>query len=212
MKKYLLTVLALGATMMMACNPSDNGNKTPEPPVKADYVITTAFAGFLDYYGDYYGIGLNNFNLEVDVVEGTNARMFFIEYMMPTSCTDGLGTIKPDANWLENLMNGATKPNHYITGLAMEDGLYGSAYGEMNLATEEMTLLEAIVDGDITISHKDGKYTVKGLVKLGNGKTLKIDVTSELEFGDYADQGAQPLSAKNIKFGHTPRFFSSIVK
>jgi hypothetical protein len=94
----------------------------------------------------------------------------------------------------------------------MEDGLYGSAYGEMNLATEEMTLLEAIVDGDITISHKDGKYTVKGLVKLGNGKTLKIDVTSELEFGDYADQGAQPLSTKNIKFGHTPRFFSSIVK
>jgi hypothetical protein len=215
MKKYLLTILALGATMMMACNPDNNngGGDNPEPPVKADYELTTISLGYIDSYGDYYGVGLNNYYLEIGVVEGTTGRMIAVEYMMPASCTDGLGTIKADPNWLESLMAGSAKPNHYFAGLITEEGLYGSAYGELNLATEEINLMEGIVDGDITISHKDGLYTVKGLVSLGSGKTLKIDATGELEFGDYSDQGgAMPLSVKGAKFGRTPRFFSSILK
>jgi hypothetical protein len=211
MKKYLLSVLALGAMIMVACNPNDKGN-TPEP-VKADYEVTSVSFGYLDYYGDYYGVGLNDYYLEINVAGDTTGRILCVEYMMPTSNTDGLGTIKPDANWAESLMAGSAKPNHYFTGLITEDDFYGSTYLEMNLVSGEFTVIEAIVDGDITISHKEGKYTVKGLVSLASGKTLKIDATGELDFGDYSDHGdAQPLSTKNIKFGHTPRSFSSIVK
>lgn len=214
MKKYLLTVLALGATMMMACNPDDSKGGGNEEP-KADYNVTNATEGYLDSYGDYYYVGYNNFFLELDVIDEANDKiaLVMVEYLLPLDNTTGLATLSPDANWLENLYAGEATPNAYFTGVEVEGELYGSAYIEGVPSTEAITVADAIVNGNLTISKSGDNYVVKGLLTLASGKTLNVDYTGALEFGDYASSdAASPLSVKGAKFGHAPRFFSSVLK
>ena len=214
MKKYLLTVLALGATMMMACNPDDSKGEGKEEP-KADYNVTNATDGYLDAYGDYYGVGLNNFAIELDIIDEANDKitMVLVEYLLPLDSTTGLATLSPDPKWLENLYAGEVTPNTYFTGVDMDGVLYGSVYAEGILSTETISFVDAIVDGNLTISRSGDNYVVKGLLTLGGGKTLNVDYTGALEFGDYASGGGvSPLSVKGAKLGHAPRFFSSVLK
>ena len=217
MKKYLLAVLALGATMMMACNPNDSRGGAPEPT--PDYTMTTdVLVGYIDYYGDYYEIDLNDFVLELDVVEfDTNddpvsAKILYVEYLGALDNTSGVGTFSPSGpDWMSSE---GLKANTYFSGVEVEDEVYGSAYMEMDWATKSITVAECIVDGDLTISVSGGNYTVKGMLKTSKDKLLKVDYTGELEFGDYTSE-ASPASlsvVKNVKIGRTPRHFSSLFK
>ncbi|MBO4936531.1 MAG: hypothetical protein J6C94_07145 [Alistipes sp.] len=218
MKKYLLAVLALGATMMMACNPDDSKGegKEPEPEVKADYTLSTnVLGGYLDLYGDDYEIGLNDYILELDVVnldaEGNPVSfgIFVVEYLCALDNTTGLGSFTssgPDWYTLENL-----QPNTYFTGVDLEGELYGSAYAEMDIATESITVVEGIVDGTLTVSMSGEDYVVKGTLKTTNNKVVKVDYTGALEFGDYAAESSPaPLSVKkSVRIGKS---FSSVSK
>ncbi len=217
MKKYLLAVLALGATMMVACNPDDNkGGNEPEPEVKADYTLSTnVMGGFLDYYGDDYGIGLNDCVLELDAVnldaEGNPVSMgiLFVEYLCALDNTTGLGSFTsagPDWVTFENL-----QPNTYFPGIEMEGNLYGSAYMEMDIATESISVAEGIVDGTLTVSTSGEDYVVKGTLKTTNDKVVKVDYTGALEFGDYtAESSLATLSVKKgVRIGKS---FSSVSK
>lgn len=218
MKKYLLAVLALGATMMMACNPDDSKGegKEPEPEVKADYTLSTnVLEGYLDYYGDDYEIGLNDYLLELDAVnldaEGNpvSIGIIFVEYLCALDNTTGLGSFTsagPDWVTGENL-----QPNTYFPGVEMEGELYGSAYMEMDIATESITVLEGIVDGTLTVSRSGDNYVVKGTLKTSNNKVVKLDYTGALEFGNYATESSlAPLSVKkSVRIGKS---FSSVSK
>ena len=67
----------------------------------------------------------------------------------------------------------------------------------MNSATEEITAYEGIASGDLTLAKDGENYVVKGLLTTLSGKTLNVDYTGALEYGDYSDQGGiAPLSLK----------------
>ena len=215
MKKYLLAVLALGATMMMACNPDDSKGGGKEEP-KADYTLATNVLGaYLEYYGDYYEIGLNDYILEFDAVnldaEGNPVSLvlLFVEYLCALDNTTGLGSFTsagPDWVTFENL-----QPNTYFTGVDLEGELPGSVYAEMDIATESITVAEGIVDGTLTVSRSGEDYVVKGTLKTTNNKVVKVDYTGALEFGDYASESSlAPLSVKkSVRIGKS---FSSVSK
>ena len=183
MKKYLLAVLALGATMMMACQPSDDGKGGNGSETKADYNLTSAIEGYLDSYGvAYAGVDANDFNLALTGV-GTDetgaviGKMLFMEYLGQTG--EGLA------------------PNTYLAAAEMEGEIVGCGYIEMNVNSEVITAYEGIVSGDLTVAKEGDNYVVKGLFTTLSGKTVNVDVTCPLEFGDYSNQGGiAPLSVK----------------
>ena len=204
MKKYLLAVLALGATMMMACQPTDGnegGNGGGE--VAADYNLTagTVNDGYLDNYGDMYGCGGNDINLtitSIEIDEATGAmvgKVLYMEYICELSNKSGLGTYGPaQINWETG--EGLTV-NKYLAAAEIEGEIVGCGYIEMNPATEEITAYEGIASGDLTIAKDGENYVVKGLLTTLSGKTLNVDYTGALEYGDYSDQGGvAPLSLK----------------
>ena len=211
--------MALGATMMVACNPDDNkgGN---EPEVKADYTLSTnVMGGFLDYYGDDYEIGLNDYVLELDAVnldaEGNPVSMgvIFFEYLSDLDNTTGLGSFTPSGpNWISGESFSA---NTYFSGIEVEyEGELtsaGSTYLEIDIATERITTMEYIVDGTLTVSQSGEDYVVKGTFKSANNKVVKVDYTGALEFGDYTTESS--LATLSVKKGvRIGKSFSSVSK
>ena len=199
MKKYLLAVLALGATMMMACQPADDnggkgGNGGNPAPVIADYNLTSDVAGiniegYLDYYGNEYKVG-NSFNLEVTAVE-TNAngvaiaKMLVMQFTGELSNKTGVGTYTPATiNWETGE---GLKVNTYWSAAELDGEIAGCGYAEANTATEEMTAYEGIVSGDLTVAKDGENYVIKGLFTTLSGKTLKVDLNCPLEYGDYSE-------------------------
>jgi hypothetical protein len=215
MKKYLLAVLALGATMMMACEPANNDNNggngnTPEPEVVADYNLTDEVVEvILENYGDYYGAGINDYNLTVGALtEDGNIKMLFVEYMTELSNKTGEGVFGPAGiNWETGEGLAA---NTYIDAAEIEGEIAGSGYIEMNMATEEYTVYDGIVSGDLTVKKEGENYVIKGLFTTLKGKTLKVDYTGAATFDDYSNVGggAEPLSVKK-QFNYTKHFSSA---
>lgn len=214
MKKYLLSVLALGATMMMACEPANNDNNggngdTPEPEVVADYNLTDEVVEvILENYGDYYGAGINDYNLTVGALtEDGNIKMLFIEYMTELSNKTGEGVFGPAGiNWETGEGLAA---NVYLDAAEFDGEIYGSGYIEMNIATEEYTVYDGIVSGDLTVKKEGENYVIKGIFTTLKGKTLKVDWTGVATFDDYSNVGgAEPLSVKK-QFNYTKHFSSA---
>lgn len=214
MKKYLLSVLALGATMMMACEPANNDNNggngdTPEPEVVADYNLTDEVVEvILENYGDYYGAGINDYNLTVGALtEDGNIKMLFIEYMTELSNKTGEGVFGPAGiNWETGEGLAA---NVYLDAAEFDGEIYGSGYIEMNIATEEYTTYDGIVSGDLTVKKEGENYVIKGIFTTLKGKTLKVDWTGVATFDDYSNVGgAEPLSVKK-QFNYTKHFSSA---
>lgn len=204
MKKYLLAVLALGATMMMACQPTDgNEGGNGGGKVAADYNLTagTVNDGYLENYGDMYGCGGNDINLtitSIEIDEATGAmvgKALYMEYICELSNKSGLGTYGPaQINWETG--EGLTV-NKYLAAAEIEGEIVGCGYIEMNPATEEITAYEGIASGDLTIAKDGENYVVKGLLTTLSGKTLNVDYTGALVYDDYSDQGGvAPLSLK----------------
>lgn len=218
MKKYLLTILALGATMMMACEPKNvDTPPTPDPEVVADYTLSTdVIEVFLENYGDYYEAGLNNYSLTVgamDLDEATGQgtiKMLFMEYFTETTNTTGLGTFGPAGiNWETGE---GLAPNVYLDAAIFDDEIVGSGYAELDIATETYKAFEGIKSGDLTVSKDGDNYVIKGLFTTLSGKTVKVDYTGAVEFEDYSQvgNGAAPLSVK--KNATYNKYFSSAVK
>lgn len=217
MKKiFTLAVLALGATMMMACNPDDN--KEGGATVNPDYTLssTEVAEGYLDHYGDMYGVGLSDFMLEVyglvmDEAAGTATIKFLaMEFMGELSNTTGVGTYT--ANAIDWMTGEGMKANTYIKAAEIDGQIAGCGYLEMDGYTEEVLALEGIASGTLTISKSDEVYSVKGLFTTLSGKTIKVDCTSDLiEYSDFSQNGGiAPLSVKkNVKAN---KYFSSAVK
>lgn len=214
MKKYLLAILALGATMMMACNPDDKGGNIPEPP-KADYTLSTDVVEvYLENYGDMYEVGLNDFNLTlgavvIDEAAGTaNIKMLMMEFMGELSNKTGVGSYTPaEINWYTGE---GLKANTYLKAAEIEGEIVGCGYIEMDMMTENINAYEGIADGTLTISKDGDNYVVKGTFTTLSGKVLKVDYTGAVDFEDYSDQGgAAPLSVKNSSY---TKHFSSAVK
>ena len=203
MKKYLLTVLALGATMMMACNPSD-GN-TPEPT--ADLVFDAAnyseVQGLLTPAGDFYEVGASNFYLEMaGLVSGEDgmpaeAHMLTIDYSLPAGVTDGCGVVKPDT------LNPETEEytyaaNTYLPGLVREGWAVNSALIVIDYATETMTNY-LFKSGDITISAKEGVYSIKGFVTCEDGKVVKLNFEGPIVVDDGSGNGGIAPAKKRLQ-------------
>lgn len=180
MKKYLLAIFALGATMMMACNSDNTGGGNEE--VKADYTLTTNVTeAYYDNLGDRHDVNLNFHSIGFSVIEYDEkgniaaAKMFLVEYVTTLDNTDGAGTFTPaNSDWVnyDNL-----KANTYFIGIEDEYGSQGAQYMEYDWVAEEINVVELIVDGTLTITTNGDKRTVKGLLKTKSGKTLKIDYT-----------------------------------
>jgi hypothetical protein len=213
MKKYLLAVLALGATIMMACEPANNGGNGDGPaPIVADYNLTDEVVDVvLENYGDNYGAGINDYHLTVSALtEDGNIKMLFVEYMTELSNKTGEGVFGPAGiNWETGEGLAA---NTYIDATEIEGEIAGSGYIEMNMATEEYTVYDGIVSGDLTVKKEGENYVIKGLFTTLKGKTLKVDYKGALEFEDYSNLGGgiEPLSTKkSFNFG---KHFSTAAK
>ena len=220
MKKYLLAVLALGATMMTACEPANNddngGNGDGPAPVVADYTLSTDVVEVtLESYGDIYQVGLNHYNLTVGAVvidEATRLptiKMLFVEYMTELSNKTGEGVFGPAGiNWetIEGLA-----ANTYIDAAEIEGEIFGSGYIEMNMATEEYTVYDGIVSGDLTVKKEGENYVISGVLTTLKGKTLKIDYTGAATFDDYSNVGGGELLSAN-KTVKANKLFSSAAK
>ena len=215
MKKYLLPVLALGATMMMACEPANNdnngGNGDGPAPVVADYNLTDEVVDVvLENYGDNYDAGINDYHLTVSALtEDGNIKVLFIEYMTELSNKTGEGVFGPAGiNWETGEGLAA---NVYLDAAEIEGKIFGSGYIERNAGTRENTVYDGIVSGDLTVKKEGENYVIKGIFTTLKGKTLKIDWTGVVTFGDYSNAGgAEPLSVKkNVKAN---KYFSSAVK
>lgn len=213
MKKiFTLAVLALGATMMMACNPDNEGPNAPE--VKADYTLSTdVIEVMLENYGDYYGAGINDYNLTIGAVvmdEATGSatiKMLFVEYMTELSNKTGEGVFGPAGiNWETGEGLAA---NVYLDAAEFDGEIYGSGYLEMDATTEELTVYDGIKSGDLTVKKEGENYVIKGLLTTLKGKTLKVDYTGAVTFDDYSNLGGgiAPCSVKkNVKAN---KYFSS---
>lgn len=193
MKKYLLAVLALGATMMMACEPANNGDKEPEvtPDYVFDEALFTETQSLLTPYGDYYENGTSNFYLEfAGMVAGedgipTSVHMLAIDYNLAATVTDGAGVINAD-------VDGTYPAGTYAPGYVQEDYLMGSGIMVMDYATYTITNY-CFVSGEISIVAKaDGVYSVKGLVTCEDGKVVKLDYEGPVVFND-ENGGVAPL-------------------
>lgn len=213
MKKiFTLAVLALGATMMMACNPDNNEGGAPVNP---DYTLssTEVVEGYLDHYGDMYGVGLSDFNLEVygmviDEAAGTaTIKALFMEFMGELSNTTGVGTYTAkEIDWSTG--EGLTA-NTYLKAADFDGQIAGCGYIEMDGLTEELLAYEGIASGTLTVSKSGEVYSVKGLFTTLSGKTVKVDCTSDaIEYSDLSQNGGiAPLSVKkNVKAN---KYFSS---
>ena len=220
MKKYLLAVLALGATMMMACEPANNddngGNGDGPAPVVADYTLSTDVVEvMLESYGDIYEVGFNDYNLTVGAVvidEATRLptiKMLFVEYMTELSNKTGEGVFGPAGiNWetLEGLA-----ANTYIDAVEIEGEIVGSGYLEMDAATESYTVYDGIASGNLTVKKEGENYVISGVLTTLKGKTLKIDYTGTATFDDYSNVGGAELLSAN-KTVKANKYFSSAAK
>ena len=214
MNKYLLAVLALGATMMMACNPNE-GPDAPE--VKADYTLSTDVVEvMIENNGDYFELGLNNYDLYIGAMvtdEATGSatiKMLYVEYVTELSNKTGEGVFGPaGVNWETGEGLAA---NTYVDAAEIEGEIVGSGYLEMDMATESYTAYDGITSGNLTVKKEGENYVIKGILTTLKGKTLKIDYTGAVSFEDHSNVGggAELLSAnKTVK---TNKYFSSAVK
>ena len=187
MKKYLLAVLALGATMMMACEPANKGGNDD---VKADYELTAenVFQATLDYGGDWYGEGTDNGMIMLTSIDDptmqnvTKMSALLLDYVLPVKeVFDGCGTLKPGINALE-ANDQPVAPGTYVVGVydEVEDTVYGCGYMELDYTAMAYTVMEPVVDGEFTVALEGEAYTVKGLLTLGNGKTVKVNYKGAL--------------------------------
>ena len=215
MKKYLLPILALSATILMACEPANNdnngGNGDGPAPVVADYNLTDEVVDVvLENYGDNYGAGINDYHLTVSALtEDGNIKVLFIEYMTELSNKTGEGVFGPAGiNWETGEGLAA---NVYLDAAEIEGKIFGSGYIERNAGTRENTVYDGIVSGDLTVKKEGENYVIKGIFTTLKGKTLKIDWTGVVTFGDYSNAGgAEPLSVKNNVKAN--KYFPSAVK
>lgn len=152
---------------------------------------------FLAPFGDYYEVGAANFYLElVGMIYGkdgtaTEAHMLTMEYNLPAGVTDGCGVLKPDT------LNPETEDytyaaNTYVPGYIRENWAMGSAVMVLDYATETMTNY-LFKSGDITISAKDGVYSIKGFVTCEDGKAVQLNFEGPIVVYDVNDNGAAPL-------------------
>ena len=215
MKKYLLPILALSATILMACEPANNdnngGNGDGPAPVVADYNLTDEIVDVvIENYGDNYDAGINDYHLTVSALtEDGNIKVLFIEYMTELSNKTGEGVFGPAGiNWETGEGLAA---NVYLDAAEIEGKIFGSGYIERNAGSRENTVYDGIVSGDLTVKKEGENYVIKGIFTTLKGKTLKIDWTGVVTFGDYSNAGgAEPLSVKkNVKAN---KYFSSAVK
>ncbi|MBE6175082.1 MAG: hypothetical protein E7147_06030 [Rikenellaceae bacterium] len=201
MKKYLLAVLALGATMMMACEPANKeGN---EPEVTPDFVVNaeseySMVQGIITPYGDYYEVGAANYYLELAcLVSGEDgmpmqAIILALDYSLAADNVDGLGTVKAD------VLNPTTEdysyaPGTYVPGFVRENFLVGSGIMIQDYTTNTITNY-VFVHGDITVSKAGDVYSVKGLVTCEDGKVVKLNYEGALVFYDEeGNSGIAPL-------------------
>ena len=185
MKKYLLAVLALGATMMMACEPANNqGNDEQE--VTPDYVLDNTTCAqvmaTLDNHGDAFEVGNNLYQLMIIGMSADENEMMAIGLMYNTPATEmnGCGVLTPDTLTEEGIYSFAA--NTYMPGVFSdpEDPSYveGSVFNYMKFEPE-VDLLYAIVSGTITVTYNEEtqENTFSGLVNLSDGKVLKFEHT-----------------------------------
>ena len=190
MKKYLLAVLALGATMMMACEPANKeGN---EPEVTPDYVLDNTTCAevmaTLDNHGDYYEVGTNVYQLMIMGMSADQNEMMIVGMMYNTPATEmnGCGVLTPDTLTEEGVYSFAA--NTYMPGVFSdpEDPSYveGSVFNYMKFE-EEVDLLYAIVSGTVTVTYNEEtqENTFSGLVNLSEGKVLKFEHTGVIGGG-----------------------------
>ena len=181
MRKYLLTILALVATMMMACNPDNSKGGGENPPV-ADYTLEGAdLMGIFQNLGDEYEIGTNLCILAIGSFDDVNnpsvLKMFTLQYNVPIEENNGAGVLTPD-NIDPETGAYTFSPNTYMGGFQdPEDPDYpfGTYYQEVDFNTEDVLLTELVVGGNITVTYANETHTAKGLLTLASGKVIKVD-------------------------------------
>lgn len=174
---------------------------------KVDFVFDAAnyseVQGVLTPYGDYYEVGAANFYLELAGVASSedgmpvSAFMMSIDYSLPANVTDGCGVLKPDT------LNPETEDytyaaNTYVPGFVREGWAMGSAIMIIDYATEEMTNY-LFKSGDITISAKEGVYSIKGFVTCEDGKVVKLNFEGPITVDDGSGNGGIAPAKKGLQ-------------
>lgn len=173
MKKYLLILLAVAATMTAACSDKGDGEKEPERE------LVTLKYGAAFYYGDTYGAGTANWVLEIDVMEDDTWHGFSVDLNMEAVYDYAGGGLQEGTYVLGT--DGAAKtfaPGAVDEATERVGGsyVYRKDFGKFNY--EELYLVEG---GTIEIeSEGTNRYTVTAKFKtatdyFGNG-TTKNDV------------------------------------
>ena len=159
---------------------------------KVDFVFDAAnfseVQSWLAPFGDYYEVGAANFYLElVGMIYGkdgtaTEAHMLTMEYNLLAGVTDGCGVLKPDT--LNPVTGDYTyAANTYVPGYIRENWAMGSAVMVLDYATETMTNY-LFKSGDITISAKNGVYSIKGFVTCEDGKVVQLNFEGPIVVDD----------------------------
>ena len=102
------------------------------------------------YYGDYYGIGTNNW--EIGFFSGDNTECIGIESFT------ALNQLTPEGNY--TIMGDASEPNTAFSGAFDGDDILPAYYVEMNPSTGEIYEYALIESGTFSIAKDGSNYSV----------------------------------------------------
>lgn len=175
----------------------DGGDYYAYSNLTSDYsfnISDSSAYGYADYYGDYYGIGCNNYFLDLyEDFENGNGLNIFIDLLTTSTSTDIVGTYTPyytsQSNEYTFVEGDVSEEDYSLLGswiATIENGeivdgpLAPITLGEVKIAKTSQADVYAITLDCID----DAGYNIKGTF------------TCELEFGDYSGEYAAPQKAQ----------------
>ncbi len=169
------------------------GNLTDDVMIMSDnaYIIG-------ECYGDYYGVGMNNYMISVFA----DAETLSGDSIMFEILSDGDGIVGeyPVLDWYAESIYQCFLPGEY----EVEDGYlypYGSWYMTVTGGMMDGTAYAPLVDGDIVITETDGIYTITLDAYDDNGFNISgvlsgVGTIYDEEGNLMQRQKSQPLSGK----------------
>lgn len=149
--------------------------------------------GYIDFYGDYYEVGVNNFYLDLyEDIENGQGLNIFIDLLASTSATNFVGTYTP-------YYTSDSDSYTFIEGYTNEEGyLLGSWIATLANGEISEGPLAPISLGSVTIAatNTDNVYTVTLNCEDDLGYKISGTYKGELEYGDYSDYAEEYAAPK----------------
>lgn len=152
--------------------------------------------GYIDFYGDYYEVGVNNFYLDLyEDIENGQGLNIFIDLLASTSATNFVGTYTP-------YYTSDSDSYTFIEGYSDEEGyLLGSWIATLTDGEISEGPLAPITLGSVTIAttNEANVYTVTLDCEDDLGYKISGTYKGELEYGDMSEESSVAPKKANKK-------------